>query len=453
MFGRVSISFLLTASLLVNCLHVSAEPSKEGNPRLMQGPMMGWVSPDTATIWVRASGPFECLIEYSESEAFESPNKTAPLMAKKVDDYCLAFSLTGLKPQTQYFYRVIVQGGVARNLSNYPLFSFTTASKKPTKFRVSFGSCARVQQDPVQPIWQAVDSIKPDLFFWVGDNIYGDALDPDILAEEYRRQRDVPFLFPVLHSVPQLAVWDDHDFGLNDHDRTHPGKAEALTVFKQYWPNPSYGTPETPGVFFSYSYGGVDFIFLDCRYHRDPNDAPDTPEKTFLGAGQLAWLKDTLKASKAPFKVLISGSGFNNQKGVGGDSWSAYLHERDALFNFIRDEKVSGVLMLSGDTHYGELNCIPWSEKGGYDFYELVSSPLAQTVGSGGRIPEMRVRRPVTSASNAGFLEFDMTAKTPTVTLNLINHYGRFTWNPVVIRADELVNGVTSHPDKVEAQN
>ncbi|MFQ5739432.1 MAG: iron-containing alcohol dehydrogenase, partial [Acidobacteriota bacterium] len=67
--------------------------------------------------------------------------------------------------------------------------------------------------------------------------------DPDILAEEYRRQREVPRLQPLLRSRPQLAIWDDHDYGLNDSDRTNPVKKEALRVFQQYWANPAYGLP------------------------------------------------------------------------------------------------------------------------------------------------------------------------------------------------------------------
>src|SRR5690606_19440841 len=132
-------------------------------------------------------------------------------------------------------------------------------------------------------------------------------------------------------------------------------------------------------------------------------------EKTFLGADQLQWLKNGLNASTAPFKVLVCGSGFNNGKGPGGDSWSSALHERNALFDFIRDEAIGGVILMSGDTHVGELNAIPWSERGGYDFYELVSSPLAQTASTNltGRSPEARIRTTYNLASNAGLLEFD----------------------------------------------
>ncbi len=54
------------------------------------------------------------------------------------------------------------------------------------------------------------------------------------------------------------------------------------------------------------------FFFLDCRYYRDPDVDPDGPGKTMLGKKQLAWLKWELKTSRAPFEVLISGSGWNS---------------------------------------------------------------------------------------------------------------------------------------------
>jgi alkaline phosphatase D len=187
----------------------------------------------------------------------------------------------------------------------------------------------------------------------------------------------------------------------------------------------------------------VDFFFLDGRYYRDPNEAPDIPGKTHLGAAQLAWLKQGLKESGAVFKVLISGSGFNGGKGPGADSWESYLHERTELLNYIRDEEVGGVLLMSGDTHVGELNAIPWSDEGGYDFYELVSSPLAQAPASGNltRGPMMRLRPAYCEAGNAGLMDFDFSGEVPTVTMNVMTQYGFFAWEPLTIRADELVNG------------
>ena len=40
--------------------------------------------------------------------------------------------------------------------------------------------------------------------------------------------------------------------------------------------------------------------------------------------------------------------------------------------DFIRDNEIAGVVLLSGDSHIGELNVIPWSERGGYDLYDPI---------------------------------------------------------------------------------
>jgi alkaline phosphatase D len=288
------------------------------------------------------------------------------------------------------------------------------------------------------------------LFLWIGDNIYGDSLYPEILQEEYRRQRDVASLQPILHSVSHLAVWDDHDFGLNNQNKSNPIKESALTIFKQYWANPSYGLPEVPGIFFRYSYGDVDFFFLDDRYYRDADLEPDTPDKTLLGASQLSWLKTELTASNATFKVLVAGSGWNKGKGVGEDSWAAFLNERNKIFDFIRDHEISGVVLLSGDTHVGELNVIPWSEKGGYDYYDFGSSPLAQGTPDSWleRRPERRIRSVYFQGSNFGLVEF-FFEPTPRLTYRLIDTQGRSVWETFEVTAEELVNGVTSWPSKV----
>ena len=433
---------------LVGCaLAAHAAPSQTGTARLMQGPMLGAVGPDFALVWVRASGEYAITARYGTDPALEEGPETEAVQTGPAEDFTAVVRLTGLQPATTYYYRILLNGQPDAYKRQAPPIAFRTAPApgEPAQFSVAFGSCARLQQDPVQRIWNAAAELAPDFFIWTGDNVYGDSLHAIIVAEEYRRQREIPSIVPFLQGTPQLAVWDDHDFGLNDHDRTNPVKADMLKIFKQYWPNTGYGTPETPGVFFTYSYGGVDFIMLDCRYHRDPNAAPDTPEKTLLGAGQLAWLKEELKKSTAPFKVLVSGSGWTKAKGEGGDSWAAFLHERNALFEFIRVNEIEGVVLVSGDTHVGELNAIPWSEQGGYDFYDLVSSPLAQAASSNwrNRDPEVRLR-PGFEAPNVGLLRFDMRGD-PTLTFNLYGEDGQPAWEPLSLKASQLRNGVASH--------
>jgi alkaline phosphatase D len=429
-----------------------AEASQEGYPRLMQGPMIGAVAEDEIRIWARLSGEYGVSVEYGTSPDLETFEQTPPMKSQKANDFTVVVSVGGLEPDTEYFYRMKVNGEADRYLEDYPPFRMKTAPRPGAShdFSVGFGSCPRFGDDRLQPIWSAVDSFEPDLFLWIGDNIYGDSLYPEILQEEYRRQRDVDALQPVLHNVSHLAVWDDHDYGLNNHNKSNPIKESALEIFKQYWANPSYGLPDVPGVFFRYTYGQVDFFFVDDRYYRDADSDPDSPQKTMLGASQLSWLKTELEASTAIFKVLVAGGGWNNGKGVGEDSWASFQRERNEIFDFIRDREINGVIFLSGDTHVGELNVIPWSEKGGYDYYDFASSPLAQDMPDSWleRRPERRVRSVYFQGSNFGLVEF-FFEPTPQVRYRLIDTHGRSVWETFEVTAAELVNGVTSWPSKV----
>lgn len=417
-----------------------ARPSARGQERVMQGPMMGAVTPTEATLWARLTGPCNLVILYGEQPDAASMREAAPVMASEETDFTVKPLLTGLKPGTTYYYTFRVAEG---RKDNHTVASFRTAPDSPTTFTLAFGSCASPRADNIQNIWSQVLAQKPDLFFWLGDNVYADTLHPRVLAEEYRRQRDIPSLQPLIHSVPNLAIWDDHDYGLNDGDRTNPIKEQSLSVFRQYWPNPAFGLPDTPGVFFKYNYGGVDFFFLDGRYHRDPNLEPDSPGKTMLGKKQLAWLERELKASTAVFKVLVSGGGWGGFEGPGGDTWASFVHERSRLFDFIRDEKIEGIVLISGDTHQGEANVFPLGEKGAYDLVEFVSSPLAQVLWPQTYFASdaHAIRVPNAQATNFGVIRFDLTQADPVVRCELVNAFGYNVYEPVVLRASQLKNG------------
>lgn len=419
----------------------------------MQGPMLGAVTAESILVWARFSGPYPVSLEIARDSQFKEEVRRIESESTHENDYCVVFEVTGLEPKTGYFYRFYIDGQRPKYYRKYPSSQFETAPppQEPVAFSIGMGSCARYQEDPLQTIWLEVSRHAPDLFFWLGDNIYGDSLHGDILAEEYRRQRAVPYLQPINRTIPQLATWDDHDFGLNDHDRTNPVKEEALESFKRYWANPAYGLPETPGVFFEYQYGGVDFFFLDGRYYRDPYFEEDNQDKTLLGAAQLAWLKQGLSRSESPFKVLVCGSGWTSLKGPGGDSWSSMLTERNALFAWITENQIEGVVLVSGDVHRSELNIIPWSEHGGYDFYELVASPLAQGTSTDLRrdIWEVYFDDPVTDAPSFGLLEFDLTREDPEMRYQVIDGLGHEHYENFSVRASELKPGIVSWKDKV----
>ena len=422
-----------------------------GYPRAVQGPMIGAPGPNSFSVWVRASGEFPVHLEYSTDRSFREFSATDSVVASADDNLCVVLTAEDLEPNTKYWYRLRFAGEPDKF---QPFAHWTkTAPAGNAKFRVGFGSCCRIQLDPVQRIWNVARVLEPDMFIWLGDNIYADSDQAQILVDLYARGRVVERIEPFLRSTPQLATWDDHDFGYNDSDSLSPYRDVSLKVFKDFWANPAYGEEGNPGVYFKQSYGGVDFFVLDGRYHRDPTDRPDNASKTMLGARQKAWLKEQLLASDAAFKVLAVGGGWSCAENEdGGDSWAVYMTERNELFDFIRDNDISGVVCISGDSHMGELNCIPWSEKGGYDFYDFCSSPLAQQPANKKtrQTPEVRIRDTWTRTVNIGLLEFDMTGEQPMLTYNLYDNLGEPVWDPLVLTPDDLKNGVSTWRDKAD---
>ncbi|MBA4306880.1 MAG: hypothetical protein C0429_09110 [Sphingopyxis sp.] len=432
-----------------------AKPSTTGTYRLMHGPMLGAPGPNEMTIWLRASAPVPVTIEYGTDPELRNASRSVPVLPRAQNEFVVKPRLGGLLPGTRYYYRVLLAGAPDRYLEPRSPFSFTTAPESGAKgkYRIAFGSCARIQQHSEQPIWNAVERWSPDLFLWLGDNVYIDTLEPSIMADMYKWQRSVPELQPLIRSVPQLAIWDDHDYALNDSDRTNPVKVEALDAFSRYWANPSYGLPDAPGVFFKQSYGDVDIFMLDGRWNRDPVDQSDGPTKSLLGPAQLGWLRDALKTSRATFKLIANGSSWTTAKGPNGDAWSAYLHERNGLFDFIASERIEGVILLSGDAHVGELNAIPWSERNGYDLYELVSSPLAQDSRTDwlDYRPERRIRQVFVGGNNFGAIEFDTTRSPATISLNLVGARSNRIWASLELNSDDLRPGVRSWDKKIDA--
>src|SRR5579862_7682481 len=82
--------------------------------------------------------------------------------------------------------------------------------------RIAFGSFA--DQAKPQPIWDAILACRPELFIFAGDNVYGDFHNADAgnLRRAYRKAATIPGYVKLRQSVEHLAVWDDHDYGIND---------------------------------------------------------------------------------------------------------------------------------------------------------------------------------------------------------------------------------------------
>jgi alkaline phosphatase D len=328
--------------------------------------MIGTVGPDSAKFLFRADATRRAALHLGPLGA------PLPVVAwiypEASRDFVGEPEVLGLLPDTDYVYFLeiddVVQGGLE-------IFRTAPEVGAPVDVSIAFGSCSRYDD---QPIWPFIQALDPDLFFFIGDNHYANSADLNALRWYYRWGMERAGRAELLASVPSMATWDDHDYVGNNTDGDDAGKETALRVFDEYWANPSGGTEATPGVFFSWSHGDIDFFFLDVRYYRGFDNS-------ILGAEQTQWLYDGLDASTATFKLLLSGSQWTSHGS--SDSWATFPEATAALYEHIRDQAIDGVVLLSGDVHRSEFRLNPGAD-GGYDFPEIVSSPLANSQSSCG---------------------------------------------------------------------
>jgi len=359
----------LLVVLLVPVIGPAAPMANPAETRatLHPGPLLGAVGPDSAKIWIRASAPAASQVIISETADLQTGRTVAGPHLTAATDLAGVVKVAGLRPATTYFYQVA--------LDDVPVaatpFTFTTAPPEgaPGELRFATISCIGSPEMAARS-WAALAAVPIELLLQLGDNAYVDSTDPARHREKFDAQRVVPGYRAIAASTPTLAIWDDWDYAGDNSDGTAPGKLRSLRAFKQLWPNPSFGQTDDPGIYFTFSWGDVDFFMLDGRYHRSSNDTEDLGDKTMLGAAQLAWLKRELVASQATFKFLVSGSQWESRGR--SDSWSSFMREREELFQFIQDRRISGVILLSGDRHV----------TAGYHvqgrFIEITSSPFAE---------------------------------------------------------------------------
>ena len=102
--------------------------------------------------------------------------------------------------------------------------------------KIAFGSCARQEQP--QPIWDEIVGLRPHLFLFIGDNIYGDSEDMEVLKAKYAKLAAMPGFAQLRESCTLLATWDDHDYGVNDGGREYPQRDASQRVFLDFFRDP-----------------------------------------------------------------------------------------------------------------------------------------------------------------------------------------------------------------------
>ncbi len=422
--------------------------------QIRSGPMVGHVDMRSAKIFVQTWNEASVRITYRDNKVGKGLS-TSTQRSRAENANTLIFELDSVEPGRTYTYNVIVDDqavdvGVPTTFTSQPVWKWRGTTLPPVN--IALGSCHYVNEAGYErfdsagvergygseyEIFAAIAAAKPDAMVWLGDNTY--LREPDWnsragILKRYSHTRALQESRALFASTPNYATWDDHDYGPNDADRSWWGKHLTLEAFKLFWPNPSYGVMDKPGVTTTFEIADVQVFLLDDRYYRSANDRKDGV-RTILGEHQLTWLIDALASSTATFKIIAVGSQFLTDN-LRKECFSRIPQERQLIIDLITLNKIPGVVFVTGDIHAAELSKL--ERKDAYPLYELTTSSL--TAGSNKDIAQQsntfRVAGTAYGGHNFGLLAVSGMKGARVLTIQLMSKDGKELWRREISEAE-----------------
>lgn len=391
-------------------------------PLLPGGVMSGDVTASSAIVWSRTDRPSRMIVDYSTSESFKRFERRVGPAALDSSDFTARIDLTDLPPGAEVFYRVRFQDLVNDKAFSEPvtgrLRTAALSADRPVTFVFSGDEAGQGwginERFGGYRIYEAMRRESPDFFIHSGDQIYADGplqsevklpdgtLWTNLVTEpkshvaqtldDYRgafayNQLDVNKR-RFMAEVPFLVQWDDHEVRNNWYPGQQIGAEEkryqtraisllaarAKQAMFEY--NPFRINPLDPEqVYRGFQFGPLlDVFMLDERSYRGPNSPNRQTQldraSAFLGAQQAAWLKQSLKNSKATWKVIASDMPISlivpdlnpdvpkgtYEAWANGDNGAPSGRELELMdiLRFIKRENIANVVWVTADVHYAQ---------------------------------------------------------------------------------------------------
>ena len=340
--------------------------------------------------------------------------------------------------------------------------------------RIAFGSC----NNPLKggQIWNLITSTDPDRLILLGDNVYADKKKSIMGHFEAASPIRIQYMYSLLKNDPNFkglvkhlggfskginAIYDDHDYGINDGDMSFESRDESMTLFWDFLDvemtsprrkqsgvyssqsvrvalpnrnrnsnNSSNSNSDSGGNSMGYS-GVFDYkvILVDTRSNNNVK-LSFASECDFLGDEQWSWLEQQLLQQPFPDLILL-GSGIQvlPTDKVIEEVWNACPRSRTRLLKLVKvASEFTNIVLLSGDIHSAEVlqanlnfesdktesysssqssSSDETSSPSPYHLYEFTSSGLSHTVN---RI----IDHDITIRSNNSFIDYSVSDKIKT---------------------------------------
>lgn len=325
----------------------------QGLSPFIGGIWCGNVSATTATATIRLNASaLRVRLQVSKNEALTQPVYSPFVTTAATLGNTAKLTVQGLEPDTDYYYGVEV-AGVLRT-ETVSRGRFRTFPLGRASFRIAFGSCGDFRAAD-QSAYEAIRNERPLLFINLGDLHYSDT--NSTVADDYRYNYDNVLGHGVqgalYRSVPVAYMWDDHDYCGNNSDSTAVGRDTARQVYRERVPHYALGAAGGT-IAQAFTVGRVRFIMTDLRSGAVSSTLKESASKTRLGAAQKAWFKQELINARDggfPLIVWVCPDPWIAKAQLGEDTWGGHATERTEIANFLRDNRITNLVLLSGDMH------------------------------------------------------------------------------------------------------
>jgi alkaline phosphatase D len=355
------------------------------HPQLFSGPLQGHITTTTANLSLLVKNTKHVKV------VLKSKNITVPVSTVYINTdtvkelknvFPLVIHFDNLQPDTEYDIMVHLDEMVIAGSSTLKTLKNTAVAD----FSFLTGSCAMQLPPLIRPftrmgsnvIFKNMLTVQSDFMLWLGDYTYyikkvvgkDDYASFDGMWKRQLKTRKIKNINNFLINRPQYAIWDDHDYGSYDADASFALKDTSLFIHKSLWANPSYGLPDTKGVFTKFRKYDSEFFLLDDRFYRT---APNCKGGSMLGEKQLEWFFESLKKSDATFKFIVLGTQFLNPYST-DECYNQFPEEKKVIYEFLEKNKITGIIIISGDSHYADLQ--KETRINSYPIYDFTCSPL-----------------------------------------------------------------------------
>ena len=414
--------------------------SQTAVPQVVSGVQAGDVTGGRAVIWSRSNMPSEMEVEWATNERFENASIVRNAFALRNTGLCAKAELERLPSGETIFYRARFRDLADSRSVGEPVGGrFVTPPVDRRDVTFTWGADTVGQGYGINAamgglkVYDTMTRAGSDLFIHVGDTVYADqpvekemragdgTLFRNLVTEakskvaetldEFRGQWEYNLIDDSFKrfgaQVAQFVLWDDHEVRNN----WYPGQllddpryqietrvdvlaARARRAFFEFTPIRGL-EPTTSKIDRILPYGPMLDVFgLDMRSYRGPNGPNNQPKldatSALLGATQIAALKKSLKASRAIWKVvasdmpigLVVGDGPGRYEAVANDDPGSPVGrelEIADLLSFIKRERISNIIWITGDVHYAAAHRYSPEDASFSDFnpfWEFVAGPL-----------------------------------------------------------------------------